>query len=988
MSLSKELFNDLRCFLEGEIRVDPVTRILYSTDASIYQIEPLGVIFPRSLDDINATVEIAAKYDTPILARGAGSSIAGQAIGSALIVDCSRYLNHIIQINPEEYTATVEPGVILNTLNHQTAIHNLTFGPDPATADRATLGGSIGNNATGAHSILYGMSVDHLLSADIVLSDGSQANFSIKSTNEALNLANNRSGIMSSLYGISLDIRENYSQTIRDHWPLVWRRASGYNLNYLLPWSPSSPPRWQASSDIILPYPPIEPNQINLATLFAGSESTLGIMRQLTVRLVPKLKNTILALLTYESIADACDIIPELLSLEPSAIELIPGDLIRLARSVPAYARMLTFFSGTPEAVLVIEFAGEFVDIQKSIQQLRAYQSPLKDDLIIAQTNEQQKQVWDVRKVGLGILGSLPGDIKPVGFIEDLAVPVERLGEFVREMQLIMAEYGTRANYYAHASAGCLHIRPLINLKDAKGVAAMRFIAEQAVSLTIRLGGAITGEHGDGIARSEWIEQSYGKEIVDLFRKVKQTADPKNILNPGKILDAPPMDTHLRYSANYQTHEWHTVLNYAKQGSLSGAIEMCNGAGVCRKIDGVMCPSFQVTQDENFSTRGRANLLRALISAERSSPISKLFSQAVYETLDLCLACKGCKSECPSTVDMAKLKYEFMDHYYSDSPFRHRIRDFLFGYIGIIAPLGAIVAPLLNWGLGLSFVKTLNDQWAGLSAHRSFPQFSTTKSRHLSRNNAQMPDCLLLIDTFSRYFHPETEDATIRVLSSAGLNVKVLPVIGAGRTLISKGFLKSARRHASMLLKAIRTIDEEGKIPVVGVEPSEILTLRDEFLDFFPNDEYVKSLAKRAWMIDEFLVRPGKNGKTHISQAISANPPIQTRTKKVLLHGHCYQKAQPPDEDGYPTGVNATVTMLKSAGYQVEIIESGCCGMAGAFGYESEHYEISMRVGEMILFPTVRKNGNEMIVAAAGTSCRSQIEDGTQKKAVHPIVLV
>jgi Fe-S oxidoreductase len=516
----------------------------------------------------------------------------------------------------------------------------------------------------------------------------------------------------------------------------------------------------------------------------------------------------------------------------------------------------------------------------------------------------------------------------------------------------------------------------------------MRSIAEQAIELTIHLGGATTGEHGDGIARSEWLERSYGKEIVALFRNLKRIADPHGILNPGKIIDAPSMDTHLRYGKDYHTQEWQTVLDFSRQGSLSGAIEICNGAGVCRKADGVMCPSFQTTQDEMFATRGRSNLLRALISTDPTSPLAKQFTKATYDALDLCLACKGCKSECPSTVDMAKLKYEFMNHYYSVAPFKRRLRDYLFGYIGNLAPIGALFAPLVNFVLSIPLVKTLNYYILGLTTQRSFPRFSSIQPKQPILEQSQLPDCLFLTDTFSRYFHPETEESGLRVLKAAGLHVKVLPIIGAGRTLISKGFLKSARNHAARLIKSIRAVDPTGKLPVVGVEPSEILTLRDEFLDFFPNDDYVKALAKRAWMIDEILIRPGKDGKTLIQHVIEEKGSASVPLKRVLLHGHCYQKAQPPADDGYSIGVNAAVEVLQTAGYQVEVIDSGCCGMAGAFGYESEHFDMSIKIGEMALFPAVRINGKDMIIAAAGTSCRSQIEDGTQHKAVHPIVLI
>ncbi len=998
-----DFFQDLSAAIEGEVRRDLTTRILYSTDASIYQLEPLGVVFPRSVDDLGAIVEISARYHMPVLARGAGSSLAGQAIGNALIIDCARHLTKIHEINVEEQTALLEPGVIVTSFNRAVGKYGLQFGPDPATADRATMGGSIANNATGAHSILYGLAADHLLSVDTILADGSAAVFSEIGLAEAeKKAANGHSGkpksIEAALYGQALEIRSQHADVIQKRWPRVWRRASGYNLNYLIPWSASQPPSWDEENKRLsshgrgsMPYPPVSDGTINLAPLFAGSESTLGIMRRMKVRLVRKLPSTILGVLSFTGIAEACDAVPHLLEYTPSAIELIPGDMIRLARSVPAYAGLLTFVHGDPAAMLVVEFAGDLKYIQEKMTSLRnGMAGKISADVVVAETAAQQKQVWDVRKVGLGLFASLPGDAKPVGFIEDLAVPVADLGHFVREMEKIMAAHHTRANYYAHASAGCLHIRPLLNLKDVGDVAAMRSIAEQAVELTTQLGGALSGEHGDGFARSEWLEKSFGRDIMSLFKEVKQAADPENILNPGKILDSPPMDAHLRYSDGYHASAWKPVLGFERQDGLAGAIEMCNGAGVCRKTDGVMCPSFQTTQEEMNNTRGRANLLRAWMSGRYPATVKGEIFQATYDALDLCLACKGCKAECPSTVDMAKLKYEFMHYYYSEKPFHRKMRDFLFGYIGWVAPLGSLFAPILNAALAFSPVQKLDEGLLGLTSKRQFPHFSSRPAKVNQIQNDKDIDCLFLSDTFSRYFHPITEQKGVSLLREAGKRVYVLPLLGAGRTLISKGFLKSAKRHAAALIKAIREVDPEGRLPVVGVEPSEILTLRDEFLDFFPGDEYVARLAKRAWMEDEFLIRPDGAGKTVLEQVLEKKS-VNDKTKKnakVLLHGHCYQKAQPPADDGYPSGVAATIAMLNTTGYAVEVVDSGCCGMAGAFGYEREHYDLSMQVGEMVLFPAMRSAASDVILAAAGTSCRSQIHDGTQREAVHPITLV
>lgn len=980
-SLPTELVHELQSALAGDVRTDLTTRLLYSTDASIYQIEPLGVVFPRTPDDLTAAVSLAAQYQIPVLARGAGSSLAGQAIGPALILDTSRHLTALLEVNPEERTLTAEPGVILNTLNHAAGKHGLMFGPDPSSAERATLGGSVANNATGAHSITYGMAADHLVSAEVVLSDGSVTTLGTLQLAEAIRLAESDGGSRAAeLYRCALDIRTRHADLIRQRWPVVWRRASGYNLNYLLSWSPTAPPQWfGAGLNPPLPYPPTPDGEINLAPLLAGSEGTLAVIRRLKVALVPRPKRTILGVLVFSEITAACDAVPRLLESRPSAIELIPGDLLQLARSIPAYERKLTFVQGNPAAILVVEYMGDdAVALEAAVRRLGP-------DVIIAASPAQQKQVWDIRRVGLGILNTRAGNAKPLAFIEDLTVPVERLGQFVRELELIMADHGTVANYYGHASTGCLHIRPILSIKDAPGLQAMRSIAERAVELTISLGGTVSGEHGIGIARAEWLERMFGAEIIELFRLIKTAADPHNLLNPGKILDAPPMDSNLRYDPSYQAEPWPTVLDYTRQGGLAGAIEMCNGAGVCRKDDGVMCPSYQVTRDELHSTRGRANLLRAMISGR--FPTQPLADATIYQALDLCLACKGCKAECPSAVDMAKLRYEFANRYYQNH--RRKLRDYIFGYIGLLAPLGSWFAPLANRIMGAQVGRRVFQHIFGLSARRKFPVFASPQAVQQvgQRTQAAGAEVLLLTDTFSHYFHPETEAAARRALEALGLHVHIIPVMGSGRTLISKGFLEPARRHAVHLLSVIQRLDPLGYLPIVGIEPSEIATFRDEFLDFFPADEGVKKLAQRAWMIEEFLIRPGVDGHPRLNQLTAGKQPPQSKGK-VLLHGHCYQKAQPPAADGFPTGVPATVTLLETLGYQVELVDAGCCGMAGAFGYEQEHYEVSMKVGELALFPAIRSTTPDTIVAASGTSCRSQIEDGVGRVAIHPVCLI
>ena len=982
--LPAEFVNQLKKMIVGELRTDLATRKLYSTDGSIYQIEPLGVVFPRVADDLPAIVQLAADHKIPILPRGSGSSLAGQAIGPALIIDCSRHLNRLIEINPEEYTATVEPGLILTGLNRAVAKIGLQFGPDPASADRASMGGCVGNNAAGAHSIVYGMVVDHLQSAEVVLSDGSLAKFETQSLDAAERLSNQHSRL-GDFYRAALKIRTDYSAAIHQNWPQTWRRVSGYNLNYLLPWSPSQPPQWAEGG---LPYPPIQPGTLNLAHLLAGSEGTLAVLRQIQVRLVHRPRYTILGVVSYPGIVEACEAVPDLLNLNPSAIELIPQSLIRLARSVPAYAHQLTFVEGDPAALLVVEFsADEPALLRKHIGVLK---SQIASNCLVAETEDQQKQVWAVRKVGLGILMSLPGDAKPAAFIEDLAVPVEQLGQFVREMEKLLAAHGTTADYYAHASAGCLHIRPLLNLKTTQGKTQLRAIAEEAVTLVQGLGGAVSAEHGDGLARGEWIDRAYGPDIARAIRELKQAADPVGLLNPGKIVGCPPMDANLRYGDDYHPQGWIPRLNFSN--GLVGAVEQCNGAGVCRKSEGTMCPSFQATQEEMHSTRGRANLLRAMLS--RQFPTEQVATQAVREALDLCLACKGCKAECPSAVDMAKLKYEFLAQSYSRGGGRRPWRDYLFGYIGVLAKLGHRLAPLANRVLASKWIGRVGERYLGLSARRQLPSLAPRSLSAQSASlvvTAQKASCLFLSDAFNEYFYPQIGMDALQVLKQAGCSAAIIPVIGAGRTLISKGFLDTAKRHAAQLIRTVAQLDPAGVLPIVGVEPSEIYTLRDEFIDLFPGDPQVRALAERSYMIDEFLLRPAQNGRRPIDTLTERSKSAPAQQPAVLFHAHCYQKAQPPAADGLPSGAAATVALLEAFGYRVKTISDGCCGMAGAFGYEAEHYDLSMRVGEQTLFPAVRaalQANKEMIIATAGVSCQAQIEDGTKAAPIHPITLV
>ncbi|RPJ23761.1 MAG: FAD-binding oxidoreductase [Chloroflexi bacterium] len=980
MSLHPDFINELRRHFTGDVRLDTASRILYSTDASIYQIEPLGVAFPKTQEDLHAAVELAAKYTVPVLPRGSGSSLAGQAIGNALIIDCSRWLDSTLEIDPESGTATVEPGVILSKLNLAAANHGLMFGPDPASAERATMGGVIANNATGAHSLLYGMAVDHLISADVIMADGSLGMLGERSTLDNPLLAN--------LHSTVLDIRARYANAIAQNWPRTWRNSAGYRLNYLLPWSPSSPSQWFGDS-----YPAnLKPGTWNLAALLAGSEGTLAVIRRAKVNLVAKPKYTILAVLSYQSNADACDDVPRLLLHRPSAVELVPRMIIRLARGVPEYARQMGWVVGDPAALLVVEFSGD----EPSALKERAQN--IGDILTIAESREDQARVWNIRKVGLGLLDSRPQSARPAAFIEDCAIPVQKLGEYVREVEKILSAHGTEGGIYAHASAGCLHTRPILDLKTARGVTDLRSISEAVFALTVRLGGAMSSEHGDGLARSEFLEQTYGPELMQAMRALKLAADPKGILNPGKIIDAQRLDVNLRYGVDYRTRLWDTNLSFARNGGLDVAIEQCNGQGVCRKDTGVMCPSYQATREEMHSTRGRANLLRSFIANPQAVVNRKSeIENAVARALDLCLACKGCKSECPSGVDMAKLKFAFQAEYYKTHP--RPLRDYVFGYFHITAGLAASVALITNAVMEVPAIKNLVARILWITPYRPFPKFALTNGSPRMRHGLHTGrKVIFLADAFARYLEPETERAALDILSRCGFDVHVLPVLGAGASFLSKGFIDPARHHAARVLDSLNQIDPAREAAIVGIEPPEIYAFKHDYVDLLPKrEEEIKQRVDRVWLLDEFLLGSQEFNDLRIvklGQLTTSQDNLSAR--KVNFHPHCHQRAEGPSSDGLPNGTNATLQLLRSCGYDIELMDTGCCGMAGTFGYEAEHYEVSMRVGELKLFPKIREwivensesGSRNSEIVSSGAACRMQIRQGTGVEAVHPIMLV
>ncbi len=959
---------DLARHFIGDLRFDPYSRLFYSTDASSYQIEPIGVGFPRTVDDVQHAVEVCARHGVPLLARGGGSSLAGQAIGQALILDFSKHLNRIVEINPEEHWAIVEPGVVCDALSNAAKPHGLMVGTDPASSNRATIGGMVANNSTGAHSVLYGMTADHLLSADVILADGSTTTLGESSSPPDLFSA------------VSAVVARN-ADTIRARYPKTWRRSSGYSLNYLVPYVATQPRGWDENK----PYPSSSP--ANLAKLLVGSEGTLAVITRAKLNLVPRPTKTALCILHFNSIAGAADATPAILESKPSAIELIDQMMIDLTREVPAYARLLTWVLGRPAAVLIVEFYGETeAELIAKVEALEARQlAPIS---VRAITAEEQARVWGVRKVGLGLLMSVRGEAKPLAFMEDVAVPVEHLGDYVREVERIFAGEGVSSGYYAHASAGCLHIRPLISLKQQSEIERMKRIAEAVFTVVQQMGGAMSGEHGDGLSRSCWNERLYGPELYQAFRDIKKIFDPGNILNPGKVIASQDLTQNLRYGPNYRTLSLPTHLDFTLEGGFAGAVEQCNGAGVCRKADGVMCPSFMATREEEHSTRGRANALRAALSGHL--PPEQLTSERMRAVLDLCLECKACKAECPSGVDMAKIKYEFLAQ--NNDKQGAPVRSQLFANIESVSRLAQPVAALANFALSLPLTRWLNEKLLGISRHRALPAFASKTFRQLFRklevgdwklddaqsstSNLQLPasnlqsQVVLFDDTFTNYNHPAIGLAAVNVLAAAGYRSTLVPKVCCGRPMISKGLLEQARQNAKHNVEALAPYAGRG-LPIVGLEPSCLLTLRDEYLDLLPNDPRAKLVAQNSFLIEEFIA-----ARANEFAPLFQSPP-EASNLQILFHAHCYQKSI--------TGTDALRDMLRLTGAEVNEIPSGCCGLAGSFGYEAEHYELSLKIGEERLFPAVRAANPEIIIAASGMSCRHQIEAGTTRKPKHPI---
>jgi len=939
---------DLRPEFSGEIRTDRFSRLLYSTDASIYQIEPLAVLVPRGHADVAAAVSLAARHGLPLLPRGSGTSLAGQTVGSAVVIDFSKFMNRILEVNLEERWVRVESGVILDQLNTHLLASGWRYAPDVATSNRATIGGMIGNNSSGSHSIIYGITQDHVRRMRMLLASGEEADFAATDSQEW-----ERKAALGSLEGLIYRsvrriVTENRDEILA-RYPKIMRRVGGYNLDSVL-----------------------GPDGGNLCRLIVGSEGTLAICSEAVLNLEPEPRAKGLIIVHFSDLIASMEAINEILALKPAAVELIDRMLLDLTRLQPAFARKMTFVEGSPDAILVVEFFGEdngevAAKLDRLEQHLRA--CGMGTGFVRAIRPEEQANVWAIRKAGLGLLSSMRGDAKPISFVEDTAVAPELLSAYVRRFLQVVKQHDARASFYGHASVGCLHVKPIINLKEASGVQQMLDISRAVKDLVVEFKGAMSAEHGDGIVRSHWNRELFGDRLYAAFHELKAAFDPAGIMNPGKIIDAPPMTSHLRLGPEYKAVEVHTHLDFSREEGFARAIEQCNGMGVCRKLDsGTMCPSYMATREEEHSTRGRANALRAALSG--TLPFEEFGGDRIYEALDLCLACKACKTECPANVDMAKLKFEFLARYHE----RHgsALRSLVFGNIATLSRLGSATAPLSNWVMHASLVRKTAQRFLGIHPERRTPPFVRKTFRHWLRRHPPQarpdgaPKVVLFNDTFINYNEPWVGVAALQVLESTGAQVFIPEVVCCGRPMISKGLLREARENARANVARLAPFVEAGAM-VVGCEPSCILTLRDEYPDLLGTVE-ARRLAESVLSLEEYLCRRLDAG--------GWRPQFASASREVLLHGHCHQKSL--------VGSGPSLRLLRMPpGFSAEEVDSGCCGMAGAFGYEKEHYEISLQIGEMRLFPAIRRSSPDALIVASGTSCRQQILHATGRKALH-----
>ena len=941
-----DLEHELRKRVRGSVRFDQGSRLLYSTDASMYQVEPIGVVIPRDADDVAAAFDVARGQRVALLPRGGGTSLTGQTVNRALVLDFSQHMNQVLEVNTQEGWARVQPGLVQDELNAHVRPLGLLFGPDTSTSNRATLGGMLGNNSGGSHSIAYGLTVDHVLELTTLLADGTRVVFGTL-TADSFDAKCRLDGAEGRIYRELAAIRQEFADEVRARYPKHWRRVAGYNLN-----------------EAIKDFP------LNVARVVVGSEGTLVTVLEAKVRLVKRPRATALDVIHYRDIQEALESSQSILETGPYAVELTDKVILDLARANIEQSKRMAFVEGDPGAILIVEYAGESeAEVRAKVDALETRRGRERFGYAahLAYDAGEQQSIWKLRKAGLGLLLGMKGDKKPIAFVEDTCVEPRHLKEFVPRFAEIFAKHDTTGAYYGHCSVGCLHIRPVIDLKTPRGLEQVRAIADEITDLVLQYSGTISSEHGDGRARSPFLERMYGPTLMRAFRRLKTAFDPGNRMNPGNIVDSPGILENLRYGVSYKTWEPTTLLDFSEQGGFAAAVEMCNGVGACRKkLEGTMCPSYMATRDEEHSTRGRANALRAVLSGKMAP--AEFTGRRLYEVMDLCLECKGCKAECPANVDMAKMKYEFLYHYYQANglPLRNR----LFGRIAELNALGARLPALANWLASLPLNRWLLEKVAGIDRRRPLPAFAAETFEQWFRRRtppvaSPRGEVVLFHDTFVNYNAPGIGQAAVQLLEAGGYHVVLVDRKCCGRPMISKGMLTEAREHARYNVAQLYPYAARG-VAIVGLEPSCLLTLRDEWVDLLRTDE-ARTVARQSALLEQFLLRERERG---------LGLTFASHGRKALLHGHCHQKAL--------VGTAPTVAALTWAGYDVSEVDSGCCGMAGSFGFEREHYDVSIALGNRRLAPAVKAAPADTEVIAPGISCRQQIEHLAGRRAKHP----
>ena len=956
--------------LDGDLRYDYITKSIYSTDASVYKEVPAAVAWPKGAEDIRKLLQFAKEEKSFITMRAAGTSLAGQVVSSGIIADVSKYMNNIIEINQNERWVKIEPGVVLDELNIKLKEYGLFFGPETSTSNRCNLGGMVGNNACGSHSLVYGSTRDHVIELKALLSDGSEVLFGPLSKDSFISKCG-QNDLEGEIYRNIRTIfaekvnREKISEGYPDR--KIPRRNTGYALDLLLDCEV-----FEEDSE----------KKFNFCKLLTGSEGTLAVTTEIKLNLVPlPPPNKALVCIHLAKRNDAFRANLTALKYKPTAVEMMDNKILELTEGNMSQRNNRFFLEGTPGAIVIVEFACETPEeinrkTDEMIIELKAEGLGYSYPVI---RGKDISKVWELRKAGLGILANMRGDAKPVALIEDTAVNVEQFTEYIHDIEKMLSSHGKEAVFHAHIGTGELHLRPILNLKDPGDVVLFRTIGRETAEIVKKHNGSLSGEHGDGRLRGEFIPLMLGDHNYELLKEVKKSWDPENILNPGKITGTPPMNTSLRYIPGKPTREIETIYDFPEDEGILRSAEKCNGSADCRKsskIGGLMCPSFMATGDEEKSTRARANILREYLGKDGED----WDHREIYYILDECLGCKGCKSECPSGVDIARMKSEFLQHWYDKHGIPLRTR--LIAYIAEINRIGSMVPALFNFVVNNRFTSSILKGATGFAQGRSIPAlYKTTLRKWASKNLKTLnpPDprgrVCLFIDEFTNYNDTETGIATIRLLTSLGYEVVTASHGVSARTFISKGLVRAARKTIRKNIMSLSGLISED-LPLIGIEPSAILGFRDEYPELAGSDlkESAKMIAANSYMVEEFISREFRAGK--IDRSLFAEDEVF-----VLVHAHCQQKAI--------ISSAPTIEMLSiPANYKVKEIPSGCCGMAGSFGYEKEHFELSNKIGELILFPEIRKCSENTIISAPGTSCRHHIKDGTGKTARHPAVVL